>query len=322
MNFKQIDIYTESAAVNVLVMQLSELGITGFIIHDSADFEEFLENKESNWDYVDDDLMGLKTVETHITFYLQDNEQGAEMLTAVRGAIAEIKARDAENLYGSLRVEIDSVCEEDWANNWKQYYKPFNVGEKLIVKPSWENVPDTYGRTVLEIDPASTFGTGQHHTTKLCMETLEKVINKGDKLLDLGCGSGILSIAGLLLGAESAVMVDVFENAAATAGENVEKNGFDNSRYKAYCGNVINDEKLRQAIGTGYDIITANIVADVIIGMSPLFAAFLKKQGTLIVSGIITERLDEVLAALRENSIDVIDVTEQEGWNCILCKAN
>lgn len=322
MNFKQIDIYTESAAVNVLVMQLSELGITGFIIHDSADFEEFLENKESNWDYVDDDLMGLKTVETHITFYLQDNEQGAEMLTAVRGALAEIKAKDAENFYGDLRVEIDSVREEDWANNWKQYYKPFNVGEKLIVKPSWEDVPDTHGRTILEIDPASTFGTGQHHTTKLCMETLEKVINKGDKLLDLGCGSGILSIAGLLLGAESAVMVDVFENAAATAGENVEKNGFDKSRYKAYCGNVIDDEKLRQTIGTGYDIITANIVADVIIGMSPLFASFLKKQGTLIVSGIITERLDEVLAAIKENSINVISVTEQEGWNCILCKTN
>lgn len=322
MNFKQIDIYTKSEAVNVLVMQLSELGITGFIIHDSADFEEFLENKESNWDYVDDDLMGLKTVETHITFYLQDNEQGVEMLTSVRGALAEIKAKDRDNLYGDLRIEIDSVREEDWANNWKQYYKPFNVGKKLIVKPSWEEVADTHGRTILEIDPASTFGTGQHHTTKLCMETLEKVIAKGDKLLDLGCGSGILSIAGLLLGAESAVMVDVFENAAVTAGENVEKNGFDKSHYKSYCGNVIDDEELRRTIGTGYDIITANIVADVIIAMSPLFSSFLKKQGTLIVSGIITERLDEVLCALKENSINVISVTEQEGWNCILCKTN
>lgn len=322
MNFKQIDIYTKSEAVNVLVMQLSEIGITGFIIHDSADFEEFLENKESNWDYVDDDLMGLKTVETHITFYLQDNEQGMEMLTGVRGALAEIKAKDNDSYYGDLRVEIDSVREEDWANNWKQYYKPFNVGEKLIIKPSWEDVPDTNGRTILEIDPASTFGTGQHHTTKLCMETLEKVISKNDKLLDLGCGSGILSIAGLLLGAESAVMVDVFENAVATAGENVEKNGFDKSHYKAYCGNVIDDEKLREKIGTGYDIITANIVADVIIGMSPLFSSFLKKQGTLIVSGIITERLDEVLAAIKENNIDVISVNEQEGWNCILCKTN
>lgn len=320
MNFMQIDVYTKSEAVDVLVMRLSELGITGFVIHDSADFDEFLENKDANWDYVDDELMGLKTVPTHITLYLQDNPQGLETLTELKGALAGFKA-ESPDFYGSLEIKIDNVKEEDWANNWKQYYKPFNVGSKLIIKPSWENVEDTKGRKILEIDPASTFGTGQHHTTKLVMERLENIVREGDKVLDLGCGSGILSIAALLFGAKNATMVDIFENAVKTAGENVEKNGFDKSRYTAYCGNVIEDRALREKIGSGYNVIAANIVADVIIAMSSLFGGFLAENGTLIVSGIITERLPEVLNALEGNGFKVVSLNEEEGWNAIVLKS-
>lgn len=319
MNFKQIDIYTKSDAVYLLTMRISELGINGFEIHDAADFDEFLENKDSNWDYVDDTLMNLKNVKTHITAYLPDDEQGKELMTALSGVLKELKDNDTEDLYGSLEVEIDSVREEDWANNWKQYYKPFKVGSKLIIKPTWEDVPDTEGRKILEIDPASTFGTGQHHTTRLVMEQLEKVIENGDKVLDLGCGSGILSIAALLLGAKSATMVDVFQNAVKTASENVEQNHFTSEHYSAYCGNIIDDAELRAKIGTGYDVITANIVADVIIAMGPLFRGFLKPDGTLVVSGIITERLDEVTTALAEHKIKIVSITEKEGWNAILC---
>ncbi len=319
MEFKQVDIYTESDAVSILTMRLSELGFNGFIIHDAADFEEFLENKDYNWDYVDDSLMNLKNVKTHITCYVQNNEQGAEMLGALNGTLKELKENDSENFYGSLEVEIDCVREEDWANNWKQYYKPFNVGEKLIVKPSWEEVTVTDGRKILEIDPASSFGTGQHHTTRLVMELLENEINEGDRLLDLGTGSGILSIAALLLGAKQAVMVDIFENSVKTAVENAGKNGFAEDKAIGYIGNISDDEALIEKIGTGYDIITANIVADVIISMSPFFKGFLKEKGKLIVSGIITERLDEVLAALKESSVTVEKINEKEGWNAILC---
>ena len=319
MNFMQIDVYTKSEAVNVLVVQLSELGINGFTIHDSADFEEFLENKDMNWDYVDDDLMGLKTVPTHITLYLQDNEQGMETLSCLKGVLAELKAQNGD-FYGSLDMEIDNVKEEDWANNWKQYYKPFTVGEKLIIKPSWEDVADTEGRKILEIDPASTFGTGQHHTTRLVMERLEGMLDEGDRVLDLGCGSGILSIAAMLLGADSVTMVDIFRNAAETSAENMEKNGFTSDKYKAYCGNIMDDEPLRAEIGTGYNVVVANIVADVIIGMSGLFRSFMAEGATLIVSGIITERLDEVLCALRENGFTVVSATEKEGWNAIVLK--
>lgn len=317
MNFTQVDIYTNSEAVNVLVMQLSELGINGFVIHDSADFEEFLSDKTMNWDYIDDDLMGLKTAPTYITLYLQDNTQGLETLAELRGALAELKTRD-EAFYGSLEMKIDSVREEDWANNWKQYYKPFTVGEKLLVKPSWEDVPDCGKRKILEIDPASSFGTGQHHTTRLVMEKLEKITSTGDRLLDLGCGSGILSIAGVLLGAREAVMVDVFENAVNTAAENMEKNGFSSDKYRALCGNIIDSPALREQIGGGYNVVVANIVADVIISMSGYFRSFMADGATLVVSGIITERLPEVLEALEKNGFSVKSQSEREGWNVIV----
>lgn len=317
MNFMQIDIYTESEAVNVLVMRISELGINGFTIHDSADFEEFLENKDMNWDYVDDGLMGLKAVPTHITLYVQDNEQGMETLGELKGILSELK-KNNPSFYGSLNMEINNVKEEDWANNWKQYYKPFTVGERLIIKPSWEEVPDIGQRKILEIDPASTFGTGQHHTTRLVMEKLEVVIKDGDRVLDLGCGSGILSIAAMLLGAGSAAMVDIFQNAVDTAAENMEKNGFDKSRFTAMCGNIIDDGELRKKIGTGYNIVVANIVADVIIAMSGLFRSFMADGAKLTVSGIITERLDGVLTALKENGFTVLEHSEKEGWNVIV----
>lgn len=320
MDFKKINVFTESEAVYPLTMLLSELGINGFEIHDSADFEDFLKNKEMNWDYIDDDLMGLKDVKTHITLYLQENSQGAEMFSALKGALEDIKNRDKEGFYGSLDIETGSIREEDWANNWKQYYKPFNVGKKLLIKPTWEKVPDSGGRKILEIDPASSFGTGQHHTTKLVMEALESVIKGGEKVLDLGCGSGILSIAALLLGAEKAVMTDVFLNAVNTASENTEQNGFDKTRYEAYCGNIIDDSKLRERIGSGYDVITANIVADVIIKMCPYFRGFLKKEGAVIISGIITERLEEVKEALAREKVVVERIDEEEDWNALICR--
>ncbi|MBD5116195.1 MAG: 50S ribosomal protein L11 methyltransferase [Ruminococcaceae bacterium] len=320
MGFKKIDVYTKSEAVYSLTMLLSELGINGFEIHDSADFEDFMENKEMNWDYVDDSLMNLKNVKTHITLYLQENVQGAEMFAALKGALKDIKDRDEEDFYGSLDIETGSIKEEDWANNWKQYYKPFNVGNKLMIKPTWETVKDSGGRKILEIDPASSFGTGQHHTTKLVMEALETVIGGGEKLLDLGCGSGILSIAALLLDEEKAVMTDIFLNAVNTASENIEQNGFDKTRYEAFCGNIADDKALREKIGTGYDLITANIVADVIIKMCPFFRGFLKEKGIVIISGIITERLDEVKEALAAENITVEKITEEDGWNAILCR--
>lgn len=315
-NFIQIDIYTSSAAIDGLTGALIDRGVTGFIIQDSADFEEFLEDKNANWDYVDDSLMGLKDVEPHITVYVHDNAQGAEMLASIRELTETCAANNADGFYGNIRMELANVKEEDWANNWKQYYKPFKVGKSLIVKPSWETIEPEAGDRILEIDPASTFGTGQHYTTKMVMETLEETVREGDRVLDLGCGSGILTIAAMLFGAREAAICDIFENAVKTASENIEKNGF--TEFKAYCGNIIEDERLRERIGGGYDIICANIVADVIIAMSPLFAEFLRDGGRLIVSGIIDERIDEVKSALSQNGWKALSEKNEDGWNCIL----
>lgn len=315
-SFIQIDIYTSSQAIDGITGALTEYGITGFIIQDSADFEDFLSDKNANWDYVDDELMGLKTVEPHITLYVHENAQGAETLASIRGLVDGYKANNADGFFGNIRLELANVKEEDWANNWKKYYKPFRVGRSIIIKPSWEIVEPKDGDKILEIDPASTFGTGQHHTTKMVMETLEDTVSGGERVLDLGCGSGILSIAALLLGAREVTICDIFENAVKTASENIEKNGFKN--YAAHCGNIIEDEMLREKIGTGYDIICANIVADVIIAMSGLFKGFVRGGGRLIVSGIIDERVDEVVAALNENGWQTVSAKNEEGWNCIL----
>lgn len=314
MNWIEIQIITASAGVDALCAMLTDLGIKGFSIADPADFQEFLQNKEGKWDYIDQDLLGMAQGDTTVTVYLPDNAQGAEQLVALRAMLAQIHARDDAQLFGTLELTLKNVREEDWANNWKQYFKPFTVGERLLIKPSWEMCENPWNRAVLEIDPASSFGTGQHHTTRLCLELLEQLMHPGDRVLDLGCGSGILSIGALLLGASGATAVDIEENAAATATENARKNHIDPTLYRVFCGNVLKDETLCREIGDGYDLICANIVADVLIAMKQLFRQFLRPEGTLIVSGIIMERRDEVLDQLKKAGFALLEVREKEGW--------
>ena len=314
MNWIEIQIITASAGVDALCAMLTDLGIKGFSIADPADFQEFLQNKEGKWDYIDQDLLGMAQGDTTVTVYLPDNAKGAEQLVALRAMLAQIHARDDAQLFGTLELTLKNVREEDWANNWKQYFKPFTVGERLLIKPSWEMCENPWNRAVLEIDPASSFGTGQHHTTRLCLELLEQLMHPGDRVLDLGCGSGILSIGALLLGASGATAVDIEENAAATATENARKNHIDPTLYRVFCGNVLEDETLCREIGDGYDLICANIVADVLIAMKQLFRQFLRPEGTLIVSGIIMERRDEVLDQLKSAGFTLLEVREKEGW--------
>lgn len=314
MEWTEVNIYTATPAIDLLCSKLEDIGIKGFAIRDAEDFNEFLENKNNQWDYIDNDLMGLSQCETCITVYLPDNNQGRDMLSAIRSMLTEMKTADTDEIYGRLEAELSSIREEDWANNWKQYFKPIKIGEKLIIKPSWEECSDIENRKILEIDPASSFGTGQHHTTRLCLELLEKSVTGGEQVLDMGCGSGILSIGAILLGAEKAVAVDIDENSAVTAMENAEKNNIPKEKYITYFGNILTDKKLADTIDMKYDIITANIVADVLIAMKNHFARYIKENGTLIVSGIITERADEVISAIHSSGFKMTEINEKEGW--------
>jgi ribosomal protein L11 methyltransferase len=318
MEWTELNIYTTTEGIDLICSRLMDIGVKGFAIKDAEDFNEFLENKNGKWDYIDEDLLGLSECETCITIYLPNNNQGAEMLISVNAMLKEMKAADTENVFGRLETDFSSIREEDWANNWKQYFKPLKIGNKLLIKPSWEDYKaDCDERIILEIDPASSFGTGQHHTTRLCLELLENSIEKGDELLDMGCGSGILSIGAMLLGAENAVAVDIEENAVASAIENAAKNNIPEDKYIAYCGNVLSDNALADKIDKKYDIITANIVADVLIAMGSLFDRYLKENGILIISGIIEERMDEVINAVENCGFTKLEQNIKEGWAAV-----
>ncbi len=321
MEWKEVNIYTATEGVDILCASLMDIGIKGFAVKDAEDFNEFLNNKDGKWDYIDYSIMDLSNCETCVTVYIPDNAQGAEMMNQLSSMLKKMKENDSKNIFGRLEMEIDNIREEDWANNWKQYFKPMKIGKKLIVKPSWEDYDNKDERIVLEIDPASSFGTGQHTTTKLCLETLEGTLKAGDRVLDMGCGSGILSIGAMLLGAESATAVDIEQNAVETAAENAQKNNISFMKYTAYCGDVISDEKLDKIIGEEYDIITANIVADVIIAMKDIFRRKIKNGGILIISGIITERKNEVTTAVEHSGFEIIDSAEDDGWAAVKLKA-
>ena len=295
-NWTEVTIWTTSAGIDAVTGMLMDLGIDGFVIEDAQDFADFLKDTEIYWDYVDEELSKEKQeAETNVKIYVEDSPEGAELLAQVDAGLAAIRTRDAEGAFVRCVTELASIRREDWENNWKQYFKPFAVGEKFIIKPSWETCDNLDGRIVLEIDPSSSFGTGTHNTTQLCICELERLVKPGDRLLDMGCGSGILSVAARLLGASDIGAADIDPNAVNIARENAEKNGFE---LTTYVGDVTGDAALDEQIGGGYDIIVANIVADVIMGMQEILKRKLKDDGTLIVSGIIAPRADEVQESL------------------------
>ncbi len=304
-------------------------GINGYEVCDSKDFNDFLEKKEVYFDYIEDELLKLKDCETTLTFYVPENAQGLETVLAVKASLERLKNEPDGEKYGTLVMDSDTKLEEqDWENNWKQYFKPFPVGKRILIKPTWEPLPaDARDRAVVEIDPSSSFGTGSHTTTRLCLEKIEEHLPEKPenvRMLDMGCGSGILGIAALLLGVRYVTAVDIDENSARIARENYGVNRIAPERYAVYAGNVLEDEVLCESIGgEPYDLIAANIVADVIMWMAPLFKRLLAKDGKLIVSGIIAERSGEVMNALQEAGFSVVEFTEKEEWAVVvLCHAS
>ena len=315
MNWTEVKIYTTTAGIDPLTGSMLDLGLQGFMIEDAQDFDEFLHDTTQHWDYVDQAVMEkMKDCETCVTIYVADNPQGMEELMQVRQILARLKAQDPDGKYGRLELEMKDVDEEDWSNAWKKYYHPVQVGEHLVVCPSWEAYDRQPDDVVLTLNPGMAFGTGTHDTTRLCMELLEKYITPQDTVLDVGCGSGILAITAALLGANKIIGCDIDEVAVKVAGENAALNGVQD-RIAFHQGD------LTSQVEGSFQIICANIVADVIIRLSEDAGRYLAKDGIFITSGIIDTREQDVLNALEQNGFQVIERRTSGGWVALACKA-
>lgn len=261
----------------------------------------------ANIDLIDEELLRKDRTKGYIHIYIAPEENPQE-------AVAFLSERFTASAIGH-KIDLSACKNEDWENNWKAYFKPMPVGEKLLIQPLWiEEIDNPDNRAVLSIEPGLAFGTGGHHTTKLCLETLERYVKAGDTVLDTGCGSGILAIASLLFGAESAVGVDIDELAVKTAIENGKLNGFTEPQYRILQGN------LADKVDGLYSVVVANIVADVIMLFAKDVGRFMHDDAVFITSGIIDTREAEVQASLQENGFTVIERNEQSGWVCLVCK--
>ena len=317
MKWLELHIDTTPAGLEPVSDLLRDQGIEGLVIEDEGDFHSFLEQNRQYWDYVDEGLEQSMAGKCRITFYLEDSEAGYRTLAMTRIALQPFK--EAHPAFGSLLLTMENVEDADWENNWKAFYKPMEIGERLIVIPDWEEA-DPQGRVALRMNPGLTFGTGSHATTRLCLQALEKLVKPGMKVLDLGCGSGILSIAALLLGADSALACDIDEKAVDVAYENAALNGVGKDRYTVRAGDVTSDQKLRKEMGGNWNIVVANIVSDVIIALAPTVGELLAEDGVFICSGIIDDRADEVKGKLEEAGFAILETRSSEGWYSFTCR--
>ena len=248
---------------------------------------------------------------------LEDSNAGYTSLAAVRIALSAVKRDHPE--YGSLILSLENVEDADWENNWKAFYKPMEIGDRLIVIPDWEEA-EAGDRVALRLNPGLIFGTGSHATTRMCLELLEGLDCGGARALDLGCGSGILGIGALILGCESCTGCDIDPKSPAAAADNAAINGIAPERYHMYVGDVLSDRRLRARLGTGYDIVLANIVADVIIPLAPYARECTAENGYFITSGIIDGREDEVISAVQAAGFEIRTHLTQESWHALLCQ--
>lgn len=305
MTYYEVTLDTPSEEIELRCSELEALGVSGFIIEDEADFRSFLEKNRQYWDYVDEELTEKYSDLSRIRFYFTDDETGAAQLKTV--------------LEKYPQCSVSTVQDSDWENNWREYYKPIEVGEKLVVVPEWEKVPDD-GRVPLILDPGLIFGTGSHATTKMCLQALEQEAAAGKRVLDLGCGSGILGIGALVLGCASCTGVDIDPKAPDIACANAALNGVGKDRFRVYAGDVLSDASMMRLLGTDYDIVLANIVADVIIALAPKVRAFMKEGAVFICSGIIDGRENEVRAALCREGFRIQEHLHNEEWNAFVCR--
>lgn len=319
MQWLELTIKTTSAGIDLVAAHLTMLGFDSFIMDDQQEFQQFLEENTAYWDYVDESLEQKMSGLSQITLYLEDDAAAPERVSFLRDQLSALKARCPDADLGELSVSLSNLPDEDWANSWRKNYQPLPIGQRLLVVPHWMMPDNPEGRIPILLDPGMIFGTGAHASTQMCMKALERLVHGGERVVDLGSGSGILSITALLLGAATATGVDIDPKAEDIARENAAINRLGADRFTAGTCNVLTDTQAMQTLAQGgYDIVCANIVADVIIPMAAIVPQFLRPNGTFICSGILSSRADEVKAALNAAGLVITDWEQMDDW-CMFC---
>ncbi|HIY22375.1 MAG TPA: 50S ribosomal protein L11 methyltransferase [Candidatus Flavonifractor merdigallinarum] len=310
LKWLEVAVETTADALDSVAARLTMNGVNGLVLEEEGDFRRFLEENRQYWDYVDEELLERMKGVCRVKFYVTDDADGRAQLEQWMAGI-------------NLPYTTAVLGENDWAHSWQKYYKPMEVGERLYIVPEWERetTPIPAGRTALYLNPGLTFGTGSHASTQLCLAGVEQYTQPGGRVLDLGCGSGILSIAALRLGAAEAVAVDIDPKAVGVAYENAEMNDIGKDRYRVLAGDVLSDRKLVDELAERkYELVLANIVADVIIPLSAQVHRFLAPGGVFLCSGIIDTREEDVKAALARNGLTVIGRWTRKGWVALAAK--
>ena len=317
MKWKKFTLETTTDAVDYLGSMFDDIGIEGMEIEDNVPLTE----SETKGMFIDI-LPELPPDDgtARVSFYLDEDEDTEEKLKAVRGGLEEI--RQFVNI-GTAKITESETDDKDWINNWKQYFKPFTV-DHILIKPTWEEIPEEHkDKLLIQIDPGTAFGTGMHETTQLCIRQIRKYLKDGDRILDVGTGSGILSIAALKLGAGYALGTDLDPCAVTAVKENMEVNGLKEDQYDVILGNIIDDPKVQSEAGEeAYDIVTANILAEVLLPLTPVVIHQLKKGGIYITSGIIDDKEKVVVEAVKAAGLEVLEVTHQGEWVSVTARKN
>ena len=315
MQWLQISIDILNGQMDAVAAALTAAGFSDLVMEDQQEFEEFLDDNRAYWDYIDEQLQQKLEGLSRIQLYLEDTDTaGLARLQAL------VEGLNGKNKYGQLTLTVETMADTNWEESWKDNYPPQEVGKNLIVLPVWRS-EDTNGRLPIILDPGLTFGTGAHPSTQMVMETMEETIRPDSSCLDLGSGSGILSITALRLGAKSAVGVDIDPKAEDIARENAAFNGFGDPEFTALTGNVTEDTALMTRLRSRkYDLVLVNIVADVIIALSPVLPMLLEEDSVLILSGILDTRLNDVLQALEKAGLEPVRIRAKEDWRCVCAK--
>jgi ribosomal protein L11 methyltransferase len=316
MKWTKLTLSTMAEAVDLVSDMLNGLGIEGIEIIDNVPITE----QEKKAMFIDI-LPELNTEDKTalVSFYLEEDANLQETLAAIKEGLKEL----AEFIdIGSGFIEISETEDADWINNWKAYFKPFRIDETIVIKPTWEKLEEVKATDlVIEIDPGTAFGTGSHETTKLCILGIKKYLKPGIRLLDVGCGSGILSIIGAKLGAREVLGTDIDPNAVKAAYENAEVNQIGNETITITSGNIITDTNLQEQVGfEGFDMAVANILADIIIPLSGEIGQHIKPGGIFISSGIINTKKEQVKTAILNNGFQILEINEMGDWVSIVAQ--